>query len=140
MGLGLPEDLVAAVARGVDLFDCVVPTRHGRHGSVFTSRGRLNLRNARHRESREPIDPDCLCPVCARHTRAYLRHLLGAGEALGARLLSLHNLAYYMRLLRELRGAIAAGRLAAFTAGWRARYGSESDDDSSSSSAVHNPA
>jgi queuine tRNA-ribosyltransferase len=140
MGLGLPEDLVAAVARGVDLFDCVVPTRHGRHGSVFTSRGRLNLRNARHRESREPIDPDCVCPVCARWTRAYLRHLLGAGEALGARLLSLHNLAYYMRLLRELRAAIARGRLAAFTAAWRARYGSESDDDSSSSSAVHNPA
>ena len=94
----------------------------------------------RHRESREPIDSDCVCPVCARVTRAYLRHLLASGEALAARLLSLHNLAYYMRLLRELRGAIAAGRLAAYTAEWRARYASEADDDSSSSSAVHNPA
>jgi len=140
MGLGLPEDLVAAVARGVDLFDCVVPTRHGRHGSVFTSRGRLNLRNARHRDSREPIDADCVCPVCARCSRAYLRHLLASGEALAARLLSLHNLAYYMRLLRELRGAIAAGRLAVYTVEWRARYRSETDDDSSSSSAVHSPA
>jgi len=140
MGLGLPEDLVAAVARGVDLFDCVVPTRHGRHGSVFTSRGRLNLRNARHRDERGPIDPACVCPVCARFSRAYLRHLLGAGDSLAARLLSLHNLAYYMTLLRELREAIEAGRLDAFSAGWRAAYGEEDAGDSSSSSAVDKPA
>jgi queuine tRNA-ribosyltransferase len=140
MGLGLPEDLVAAVLRGVDLFDCVVPTRHGRHGSVFTSRGRLNLRNARHRDERGPIDPDCVCPVCARFSRAYLRHLLGAGDSLAARFLSLHNLAYYMNLLRGLREAIEAGRLAAFAAEWRAAYGEEDAGDSSSSSAVLNPA
>ena len=140
MGLGLPEDLVAAVTRGVDLFDCVVPTRHGRHGSVFTSRGRLNLRNARHREEQAAIDPDCRCPVCGRFSRAYLRHLLGAGDALAARLLSLHNLAYYMTLLRQLREAIETGRLAAFSSEWRARYAEEDVGDSSSRSAVHNPA
>jgi queuine tRNA-ribosyltransferase len=140
MGLGLPEDLVSAVGRGVDLFDCVVPTRHGRHGSVFTSRGRLNLRNARHRDERMPIDPDCVCPVCARFTRAYLRHLLNAGDALAARLLSLHNLAYYMSLLRQLRDAIEAGAFAAFEARWRARYAEEDAGDSSSRSAVHSPA
>ncbi len=140
MGLGLPEDLLAAVARGVDLFDCVVPTRHGRHGSVFTSRGRLNLRNARHRDERVPLDPDCVCPVCARWTRAYLRHLLNAGDALAARVLSLHNLAYYMRLLREAREAIAAGSFAVFSERWRARYAEENVGDSSSRSAVHSPA
>jgi len=140
MGLGLPEDLVAAVERGVDLFDCVVPTRHGRHGSVFTSRGRINLRNARYRDERVPLDPDCFCPVCARWTRAYLRHLLNAGDALGARALSLHNLAYYMRLLRGLREAIEGGTLAAFAARWRERYAEEGSGDSSSRSAVHSPA
>jgi queuine tRNA-ribosyltransferase len=140
MGLGLPEDLVAAVARGVDLFDCVVPTRHGRHGSVFTSRGRLNLRNARHRDERIPLDPECVCPVCTRWTRAYLRHLLNAGDALAARVLSLHNLAYYMKLLREAREAIEAGTFAAFEARWRERYREESGTDSSSRSAVHSPA
>jgi queuine tRNA-ribosyltransferase len=140
MGLGLPEDLVAAVARGVDLFDCVVPTRHGRHGSVFTSRGRLNLRNARHRDERIPLDPDCVCPVCARWTRAYLRHLLNAGDALAARLLSLHNLAYYMNLLRELRDAIEAGAFAAYRASFRERYAEEGAGDSSSRRAVHSPA
>jgi len=140
MGLGLPEDLVAAVARGVDLFDCVVPTRHGRHGSVFTSRGRLNLRNARHRDERIPLDADCVCPVCARWTRAYLRHLLNAGDALAARLLSLHNLAYYMRLLRDAREAIATSSFAAFAARWRARYAEEGFADSSSRRAVTSPA
>ena len=140
MGLGVPEDLVAAVARGVDLFDCVVPTRHGRHGSVFTSRGRLNLRNARHRDERIPLDADCGCPVCARWTRAYLRHLLNAGDALAARLLSLHNLAYYMKLLRDAREAIATGTFAAFAARWRARYAEEGVADSSSRRAVTSPA
>jgi queuine tRNA-ribosyltransferase len=140
MGLGLPEDLISAVERGVDVFDCVVPTRHGRHGSVFTSRGRLNLRNARHREERVPIDPDCVCPVCARWTRAYLRHLLNAGDALAARVLSLHNLAYYMQLLREVREAIEARAFAAYAKRWRERYAEESTGDSSSRSAVTSPA
>jgi queuine tRNA-ribosyltransferase len=142
MGLGLPEDLVAAVQRGVDMFDCVVPTRHGRHGSVFTPRGRLNLRNARHRESREPIDPDCPCTACRRHTRAYLRHLLACGDALGARLLSLHNIAYYMKLVRDMREAIVLGRLREWVEVWRAGYfgADEPEAVGGSSSAVHNPA
>jgi len=141
MGLGLPEDLVSAVQSGVDLFDCVVPTRHGRHGSVFTSRGRLNLRNARHREDREPLDPDCACPACRRHSRAYLRHLVTCGDALGARLLSLHNIAYYMKLVRDMREAIAATRLREWVEVWRAGYFAEEPEaPSGSSRAVHSPA
>jgi queuine tRNA-ribosyltransferase len=138
MGIGLPEDLVAAVERGVDLFDCVIPTRHGRHGSVFTSRGRLNLRNAAHRDDRGPIDPDCACPACRRFSRAYLRHLVTCGDALGARLLSLHNLAYYMSLVRALRDAVLAGRVREFAEVWRGRYRAEAE--SGSSSAVTSPA
>ncbi len=141
MGLGLPEDLVAGVLGGVDLFDCVVPTRHGRHGSVFTRHGRLNLRNARHRDDGGPIDADCACPTCRRHSRAYLRHLLTCGDALGARLLSLHNIAYYMKLVRDMREAIGAGRLAKWAVVWREAYFAETGEASSgSSSAVHNPA
>jgi queuine tRNA-ribosyltransferase len=138
MGIGLPEDLVAAVERGVDLFDCVIPTRHGRHGSVFTSRGRLNLRNAAHRDDRGPIDPDCACPACRRFSRAYLRHLVTCGDALGARLLSLHNLAFYMNLVRALRDAVLAGRVREFAESWRTRYGA--DAETGSSSAVTSPA
>ena len=141
MGLGLPEDLVAGVQAGVDLFDCVVPTRNGRHGSVFTSRGRLNLRNASARDERLPLDPACACPVCRRHSRAYLRHLLSSGDSLGARLLSLHNIAYYMKLVRDLREAISVGRLREFVEVWREGYFGASDGESSgSSSAVHSPA
>ncbi len=141
MGLGLPEDLVAGVQAGVDLFDCVVPTRHGRHGSVFTPRGRLNLRNARHRDDRQPLDRDCACPACRRFSRAYLRHLLTCGDALGARLLSLHNIAYYMKLVREMREAIAADRLQPWVEVWRKAYFSgDLETSSGSSSAVHSPA
>jgi queuine tRNA-ribosyltransferase len=141
MGLGLPEDLVAGVLGGVDLFDCVVPTRHGRHGSVFTPRGRLNLRNARHRDDAGPIDPDCACPTCRRHSRAYLRHLVACGDALGARLLSLHNIAYYMKLVRDMREAIALGRLSKWADAWREAYfAGDGEASSGSSSAVHSPA
>ena len=141
MGLGSPEDLVAGVQGGVDLFDCVVPTRHGRHGSVFTPRGRLNLRNARHREDREPLDPDCPCPACRRFSRAYLRHLLTCGDALGARLLSLHNIAYYMKLVRDMREAIAVDRLQQWVEVWRQAYFSgDAEASSGSSNAVHIPA
>jgi len=122
MGLGMPGDLVEAVARGVDLFDCVIPTRHGRHGSVFTRTGRLNLRNARFREDPAPIEEDCGCPACRGYSRAYLRHLIDAKEMLGPRLLSLHNLAFYMRLMRELREAIAEARFDAWRAAWREGY------------------
>jgi queuine tRNA-ribosyltransferase len=111
MGLGRPEDLVQAIERGVDLFDCVIPTRHARHGVLFTSGGELALRNARFRTDPEPPDPACDCATCAHHSRAYLRHLLQSQEALGARLASLHNLRFYLRLLERAREAIARGCL-----------------------------
>jgi len=114
MGLGRPADLVAAVARGVDLFDCVLPTRHGRHGVLFTRQGLLHVTNARFKDDGAPPDPGCDCPVCARHSRAYLRHLLQAGEMLGARLASLHNLRFYLRLLEDARRAIRERRFAAW--------------------------
>jgi queuine tRNA-ribosyltransferase len=114
MGLGRPEDLIRAVERGVDLFDCVVPTRNGRHGVLFTRAGPLTLRNARYREDPAPPDPDCDCPTCSRFSRAYLRHLFACGDLLAPRLASLHNLRFYYRLLAEARLAIAAGRFAAF--------------------------
>jgi len=113
MGLGYPADLVNAVAAGVDLFDCVIPSRHGRHGVLFTGSGELKIRNARYRDDTEPPDADCDCPTCARHSRAYLRHLFQTGETLGARLATVHNLRFYMRLLERVRSAIAEGTLAA---------------------------
>ncbi len=118
MGIGRPQDLLDAVARGVDLFDCVVPTRNGRHGIVFTSRGVLNLRNAKFREDSAPIEADCDCPVCPRTSRAYLRHLFHAGESLGGRLASLHNLRFYLRLLERSREAIREQRFAQLVAEW----------------------
>jgi queuine tRNA-ribosyltransferase len=122
MGLGRPEDLLAAVARGVDLFDCVLPTRNGRHGVLFTGGGVLRIKNARFRADAEPIDPGCDCPTCAAHSRGYLRHLLQENEILGARLASIHNLRFYLRLLEQARAAIAAGRFAAFHAERRAAW------------------
>jgi queuine tRNA-ribosyltransferase len=113
MGLGRPEDLIQAVERGVDLFDCVIPTRHARHGVLFTAQGELLVKNARFRADPDPPDPTCDCTTCAVHSRGYLRHLLHANEALGARLASLHNLRFYLRLLERARAAITAGRLAA---------------------------
>jgi len=109
MGVGTPSDIVQAVLRGVDLFDCVLPTRSGRHGQAFTSVGRLNLRNARFAEDPAPLDPACDCAACTTFTRSYLRHLVKAEELLGRRLLSVHNLSYYQRLVRRLGEAIAAG-------------------------------
>ncbi len=114
MGLGRPQDLVAAIAAGIDLFDCVLPTRNGRHGVLFTSQGVLRIRNARFRSDPEPIDPRCDCPACGEHSRAYLRHLIQENEILGARLASIHNLRFYLRLLEEARAAIEAGAFEAF--------------------------
>ncbi len=111
MGLGKPEDLVSAIALGVDLFDCVIPTRHARHGLLFTAQGTLAIRNARFRDDFSPPDASCDCRACAHHSRAYLRHLFHAGEALGARLATLHNLHFYLRLLARARAAIGAGTL-----------------------------
>ena len=110
MGVGTPDDLLGAVARGVDMFDCVMPTRAGRTARAYTSRGVLNLRNARHADDGGPLDPACSCLACTRHSRAYLHHLFRAGEMLGPMLLTGHNLTYYARLMAGMREAIAAGR------------------------------
>lgn len=122
MGVGFPEDIVAAIARGVDLFDCVAPTRQGRTGAAFTRAGRLNIGNARFREDDRPLDPECGCAVCATWTRAYLRHLFKAREMLGPRLLSHHNLAFLIDLVDEARTAVAGGDFAAWAARWTDRY------------------
>jgi queuine tRNA-ribosyltransferase len=124
MGVGFPEDLVAAVERGVDLFDCVAPTRNGRNGSAFTPEGPLNIRNAAFRTDGGPLDPTCDCETCTTYSRGYLRHLFVADELLGLRLLSLHNVRYLIRLAEQMRAAIrtGAGALAAWADGWRRRY------------------
>ncbi|GAB4176541.1 MAG: tRNA guanosine(34) transglycosylase Tgt [Rhodocyclaceae bacterium] len=119
MGVGTPEDIVEAVAQGIDLFDCVLPTRNARNGWLYTRSGTLKIRNARYRLDTGPIDPDCACPACRDFSRAYLHHLQRVGEMLGARLATIHNLTYYQRLMRELREAIAAGSLEAWTARFR---------------------
>jgi queuine tRNA-ribosyltransferase len=123
MGVGTPGDILGAVRRGVDMFDCVIPTRSGRTGRAYTSRGVLNLRNARHADDPRPLDPACACPACARHSRAYLHHLIRADEMLGPMLLTWHNVQYYQDLMRGLRAAMCEGRFeaqaAALEAGWR---------------------
>jgi queuine tRNA-ribosyltransferase len=113
MGVGTPADIVHAVGRGVDLFDCVLPTRNARNGQLFTWAGRLNLRNARFKSDQGPPDPQCDCPVCRRYSRAYLSHLIRAGEFLALRLVTYHNLHFYLELMRRLRKAIEAGGTAA---------------------------
>jgi queuine tRNA-ribosyltransferase len=118
MGVGKPGDIVEAVKRGVDLFDCVLPTRSGRTSQAFTSFGTVNLRNARHMDDPRPLDENCACPVCTQYSRAYLHHLARAGEILGSMLLTEHNLRYYGALMEGMRGAIAAGRLADFADGF----------------------
>ena len=123
MGVGTPDDLLGAVARGVDMFDCVMPTRAGRTGRAFTSRGVLNMRNACHAEDSAPIDPACACPACARHSRAYVHHLFKASEMLGPMLLTWHNLTYYQTLMQGMRVAILEGRLAAHADVVRAAWG-----------------
>jgi len=117
MGVGTPADLVAAVARGMDMFDCVIPTRHARNGQLFTSAGRLNIRNSAHRGDTGPLDPSCACYTCRNYSRAYLRHLHQSNEILGARLATVHNLHYYQGLMRDVRAAIEAGTFAALAAG-----------------------
>jgi queuine tRNA-ribosyltransferase len=112
MGVGYPQDIVAAVARGVDMFDCVMPTRHARNGHLFTSAGIINIRNAVHQRDTGPIDPACGCSTCQRFSRAYLRHLDRCNEILGVRLATLHNVHFYLNLMREIRAAIAEGRFA----------------------------
>jgi queuine tRNA-ribosyltransferase len=123
MGVGTPLDILAAVARGVDMFDCVMPTRNARNAYLFTSRGVLKIRNAVNRTSEEPIDADCGCYTCRNFTRAYLHHLDRCGEMLSGQLNTIHNLYFYQQLMRGIRHAIAEQRFAAFSAGFVARYG-----------------
>ncbi len=110
MGVGRPQDLVEAVRAGVDLFDCVMPTRNARNGSLFTSFGRVNIKNAKYADDPSPLDPECRCETCQNYSRAYLRHLFVAGEYLSARLNSIHNLAYYLKIMDEMRNAIRQNR------------------------------
>jgi len=112
MGVGTPADLVEAVSRGVDMFDCVIPTRHARNGQLFTSEGRINIRNARFRDDTGPIDQACDCYACQNYSRAYLRHLQQCNEILGARLATTHNLRFYQSLMARIRGLIGSGGLA----------------------------
>lgn len=122
MGVGFPEDVVAAIARGVDLFDCVAPTRHGRTGAAFTADGRVNVENARFAEDDRPLDPECGCRVCATWSRAYIRHLFKAREMLGPRLLSHHNVAFLVRLVDTARRAIHEDRFRSWADAWTERY------------------
>lgn len=122
MGVGKPDDLVGAVARGVDMFDCVLPTRSGRNGQAFTRDGPINIRNAKFAEDSEPLDPSCGCPVCTTWSRAYLHHLVRSGEMLGAMLMTQHNLHFYQDLMQGMRDAIAAGTFASFRSDFDARY------------------
>ena len=119
MGVGKPADIVGAVMRGIDMFDCVLPTRSGRTAQAFTRAGTVNLRNARHLDDPRPLDTECPCPACTRFSRAYLHHLARSGEILGAMLLTQHNLRYYGDVMAALRDAISAGRLAATAAAMR---------------------
>jgi queuine tRNA-ribosyltransferase len=114
MGVGKPADIVEAVRRGVDMFDCVMPTRNARNGHLFTRYGDVKIRNARYRDDARPLDPDCACYTCRHYSRAYLRHLEKCGEMLGSRLNTIHNLHYYQELMAGLRAAIAAGELENF--------------------------
>lgn len=122
MGVGKPDDIVGAVERGIDMFDCVLPTRSGRTGQAFTRSGPINIRNARFNEDQGPLDPECGCPTCAAWSRAYLHHLVRAGEILGAMLMTEHNIFFYETLMADLRSAIAEQRLKAFADAFRSRY------------------
>ena len=122
MGVGFPDDLIEAVRRGMDLFDCVAPTRMGRHGTVFTNDGTVQIGKSSNRTDTRPIDDACPCPACTDYDRAYLRHLFAAQEPMGPRLLALHNLAFLLRLMREIRSALEAGTFASWSTAWLERY------------------
>ena len=122
MGVGKPDDLVEAVVRGIDMFDCVLPTRSGRTGQAFTADGPLNMRNARFAEDTDPIEPGCPCPACTTFERAYVHHLVKSGEILGAMLMTQHNLWFYQRVMQGLREAIASQQLASFARSFLERY------------------
>lgn len=127
MGVGKPQDIVDGVLRGVDLFDCVLPTRNARNGTLFTSVGQINIRNARYRDDQRPLDPSCKCSLCRNYSRAYLRHLFQEKEIYGLRLSTIHNLAFYNQMMESIRGAMAEDRLYQFTLEFLAKM-EESDD------------
>jgi len=120
MGVGKPDDIVGAVRRGIDMMDCVLPTRSGRTGQAWTRHGQVNIKNARHQDDPRPLDEACTCPVCQSYSRAYLHHVFRAGEMISGMLLSWHNLHYYQQIMAEMRAAIAAGRFAAWEAAFHA--------------------
>jgi len=122
MGSGEPEDLLRAIGEGMDLFDCVLPTRNARNGSLFTRRGKVSIKQVRHQRDPAPLDPDCACPTCRDYSRGYLRHLFQSGEILAMRLNTTHNLHFYLDLMREARKAILAGRYGAWAQGFREAY------------------
>jgi queuine tRNA-ribosyltransferase len=122
MGVGKPQDLLEGIQRGIDLFDCIMPTRNGRNGQAFTAHGPLNIRNVAHRDAFLPLDEACDCYTCRRFTRAYLRHLYIAKELLVLRLLSLHNLRFYLKLMQQAREAILAGQFMAFKNAFLEKY------------------
>ncbi len=120
MGVGKPDDIVGAVKRGIDMMDCVLPSRSGRTGQAWTKAGQVNLRNARHRDDPRPLDEDCTCPACRSYSRAYLHHVVRAGEMISGMLLTWHNLHYYQSLMQDMRDAIAQNRFAVWEAGFHA--------------------
>jgi queuine tRNA-ribosyltransferase len=122
MGVGTPEDLIDGVRRGVDMFDCVLPTRNARKGTVFTSRGRVVVKNASYSRDDRPLDPDCGCPTCRRYSRGYLRHLFNVKESLGPRLASLHSVYFYLNLMAELRAALTEGQFDSWSRDFLSRY------------------
>jgi queuine tRNA-ribosyltransferase len=124
MGVGKPDDIVGGVLRGIDMFDCVLPTRSGRNGQAFTADGALNIKNARFADDPEPLEPDCSCPACRRFSRAYLHHVVKSNEIIAAMLLTWHNLAFYQKIMHSLRGAIRAGNVKAWSAGFLERFAS----------------
>lgn len=121
MGVGKPDDIVGAVKRGVDMMDCVLPSRSGRTGQAWTRRGQVNLKNARHMDDPRPLDEECTCPTCSHYSRAYLHHVHRAGEMIAGMLLTWHNLHYYQELMQGLRDAIEADRFDAFEAAFHAK-------------------
>ena len=122
MGVGFPDDLLEAVSRGMDLFDCVAPTRMGRHGTVFTPTGKVQVQKSSYRTDRRALVEGCGCPACTQYDRAYLRHLMVTEEPLGPRLLALHNLTFLLDLMREARTQLGSGTYASWSAAWLARY------------------
>jgi queuine tRNA-ribosyltransferase len=139
MGVGKPEDLVAAVARGVDMFDCVLPTRNARNGQAFTAAGPLTIKQARYTRDPAPLDAECACEACRSFSRAYIRHLFMAGELLAYRLLTLHNVHFFIGLMDAMREAIGAGAFEPFRARFLARYAVSSADVSNGVVADHVP-